>query len=77
MKKQNCKRRMLGSGTAADERNGWIYAFLILVAASAIMLALRLAGRPFLVPEFEIALIYFPTILSGIIAGYVALKTPK
>jgi hypothetical protein len=59
------------------EKESWIYAFLILLAASAIMLALRLSGREFLVPEFEISLIYFPTVLSGIIAGYVALKSPK
>lgn len=68
---------MSGSKTATDERGSWAYAFLILLAVSAIMLALRLAGRQFLVPEFEIALIYFPTVLSGIIAGYVALKSPK
>jgi hypothetical protein len=68
---------MSGSETAADERKSWVYAFLILLVASAIMLALRVAGRPFLVPEFEIAMIYFPTVLSGIIAGYVALKSAK
>jgi hypothetical protein len=68
---------MQGSETAADERKSWIYAFLILLAASAIMLALRLTGREFLVPEFEVALIYFPTVLSAIIAGYLSLKSPK
>jgi hypothetical protein len=77
VKKQNCKRRVQGSETAADERNSWIYAFLILLATSAIMLALRITGRQFLVPEFEIALIYFPTVLSAIIAGYVSLKSPR
>jgi hypothetical protein len=38
------------------------------------MFALRLTGRQFLVLEFEVALIYFPTALSGIIAAYVTLK---
>jgi hypothetical protein len=68
---------MPGSETATNESGSWTYAFLILLAVSAIMLAVRLAGRQFLVPEFEIALIYFPTVLSGIIAGYVALKSPR
>jgi len=38
------------------------------------MFALRLTGRQFLVLEFEVALIYFPTALSGIITAYVTLK---
>jgi hypothetical protein len=60
---------MAGSGTRADE-TAWIYAFVILALASLAMLALRLSGKEFLVLEFEITLIYFPTMLAGIIAAY-------
>jgi hypothetical protein len=65
---------MAGSATNSDEKTAWVYAFLILLLVSIAMFALRLTGRQFLVFEFEVALIYFPTALSGIIAGYVTLK---
>jgi hypothetical protein len=65
---------MADSATNSDEKSAWIYAFLILLLVSIAMFALRLTGRQFLVFEFEVALIYFPTFLSGIIAGYVTLK---
>ena len=68
---------MSGSSTAADEKNAWIYAFVILLIVSMAMLGLRLSGKQFLVPEFEITIIYFPTVLSGIIAAHVTLKAPK
>jgi hypothetical protein len=65
---------MAGSETNSDEKTAWVYAFLILLLVSLAMFALRLTGRQFLVLEFEVALIYFPTALSGIIAAYVTLK---
>ena len=65
---------MAGTATNSDEKTAWIYAFLILLLVSIAMSALRLAGRQFLVFEFEVALLYFPTALSGIIAAYVTLK---
>lgn len=65
---------MVGSGNTSDEKNAWIYAFAILLLVSVAMLALRLAGKQFLVVEFEIALVYFPTILSGIIAAYMMMS---
>jgi hypothetical protein len=68
---------MTGSATASDEKSSWIFAFGILLVVSVAMLALRFSGRQFLVLEFEIALIYFPTVLSGIIATYVNLKGAK
>jgi hypothetical protein len=61
---------MTGSASTSDEKNAWTYAFIILLVVSIAMLTLRLAGKAFLVVEFEIALVYFPTILSGIIALY-------
>jgi hypothetical protein len=68
---------MSGSATATDEKNAWIYAFVILFIVSMAMLGLRLSGRQFLVTEFEITIIYFPTVLSGVISAYVTLKGPK
>jgi hypothetical protein len=65
---------MAGSATPSDERTAWIHAFLVLFLISIVMLALRLTGRQFLVLEFEVALIYFPTALSGVITAYVTMK---
>jgi len=65
---------MADSAAESDEKTSWIYAFLILLSVSVAMLALRLTGRQFLVLEFEVAVIYFPTALSGIVAAYLTLK---
>ena len=65
---------MAGSATNSAEKTAWVYAFLILLLISLAMFALRLTGRQFLVVEFEVALIYFPTALSGIIVAYVTMK---
>ncbi len=65
---------MADSATNSDEKTAWICAFLILLLISLAMIALRLTGRQFLVLEFEVTLIYFPTALSGIIAAYVTMK---
>ena len=47
---------------------------MILLIISAAMLATRLMGKEFLVLDFEIALIYFPTVLAGIAAAYVSIR---
>jgi len=65
---------MTGSASTSDEKKAWTYAFLILLIISATMLATRLMGKEFLVLDFEIALIYFPTVLAGITAAYVTIK---
>jgi hypothetical protein len=65
---------MAESAIKSDEKTAWTYAFLILLLVSAAMIVLRLAGKQFLVFEFEVALIYFPTALSGMIAAYVIMK---
>ena len=65
---------MTGSASVSDEKTAWNYAFIILLLVSVAMLALRLTGRQFLVAEFEIALVYFPTILSGLIVAAMKLK---
>jgi predicted tellurium resistance membrane protein TerC len=65
---------MAGSATTLDDEKAWVYAFAILLLVSVAMLALRLSGRQFLVLEFETSLIYFPTVLSGIVAAYVTMN---
>ena len=68
---------MADSASASDEKRTWVYAFLILLAISAAMLTMQLMGKEFLVLEFQIALIYFPTVLAGITAAYVSIKRGK
>jgi hypothetical protein len=65
---------MEDSASTSDEKKAWTYAFLILLIVSAAMLATRLTGREFLVLDFEIALVYFPTVLAGIAVAYVSIK---
>jgi hypothetical protein len=77
VKKQHSRRKDNASATKSDEKNSWLYAFVILLIASAAMLLLRFSGQAFLVPEFETALIYSPTVLAGIITAYVTMKGPK
>ncbi len=62
------------ASTAFDERKSWIYAFLILLIISIIMLTMRVLGKEFLVLEFEVALVYFPTVLAGAAAAYLTVK---
>jgi hypothetical protein len=65
------------SATALDERKAWIYAFAILLIISVTMLIMRVLGKEFLVLDFEVALIYFPTILAGVTAAYVTARAAK
>ena len=58
---------MAASESAIEARRPWIYAFLILLAASLWVLTMRLINTPFLALDFEVSLIYIPTILAGII----------
>lgn len=68
---------MPASATALDERKAWIYAFAILLIISVTMLIMRVLGKEFLVLDFEVALIYFPTILAGVTAAYVTARAAK
>jgi hypothetical protein len=77
VKKQHSRRKDDASATKSDEKNSWLYAFAVLLVTSATMLLLRFSGQAFLVPEFETALIYSPTVLAGIITFYVTMKGPK
>ncbi len=61
---------MAESGNPPDERKLWLYAFGILLLVSLWLLALRLFNSAFLALDFEVTLVYLPTVLAGIIALY-------
>jgi len=65
---------MAASDTQSEERRPWIYAFLILLLVSLWALTMRLIKNPFLALDFEVSLVYLPTVLAGIIVFQVARK---
>jgi hypothetical protein len=65
---------MAASNSQSDDRRPWIYAFLLLLLASVVMLAMRLMNTPFLALDFEVSLVYLPTVLAGIIVWQVGRK---
>jgi len=65
---------MAKSDSQREELRPWIYAFLILLAVSLWMLTMRLLNAPILALDFELALIYLPTILAGVIVFQVGRK---
>ncbi|MGA2627769.1 MAG: hypothetical protein ABSF63_12040 [Candidatus Bathyarchaeia archaeon] len=68
---------MTDSASQAEDKKTWSYAFIILLLVSIWMLLMRLMNSPFLALDFEISLVYLPTVLSGIIAFYVAKKQTR
>lgn len=67
-------RIMHTQGTRLTEEKGWRLAFLVLVLISLVTALLRVSGVPFLILEFELSLIYLPTILAGLILAVVRRK---
>lgn len=61
---------MTASETRSDERKSWLYVFVILLLVSFWLLVLRLLNLSFLVLDFELVVVYIPTILAGIIVVY-------
>ncbi len=57
-----------------DERRLWFYAFVVLLLVSLWILAMRLFNSAFLALDFEVTLVYFPTVLAGVITLYLSLK---
>jgi hypothetical protein len=58
------------SRSAAPERESirhWRYALILLATVSAFFLALRFSGRAFTAPEFEILVIYVPTVVCVLV----------
>lgn len=47
---------------------------MVLVLISLVTALLRVSGVPFLILEFELSLIYLPTILAGLILAVVRRK---
>jgi len=58
---------MVASETPSGEKKSWLYAFVILLLVSSWMLSMRILNIPFLMLDFEVVVIYVPTILAGII----------
>jgi hypothetical protein len=59
----------LSPSVGPDEESvkDWGYALILLAAVSAFFLALRFSGRAFIAPEFEILVIYVPTLACVLI----------
>ncbi len=77
--KGNAKKRnysLAASHDPADERKLWLFAFVILLLVSLWVLILRLYNSAFLALEFEVTLVYLPTVLAGVIALYLSLTKP-
>jgi hypothetical protein len=55
------------SGPEAEAAKYWRYALILLIAVSSFFLALRFSGRAFIVADFEILIIYLPTVLCALV----------
>ena len=55
------------SGIGAEASKYWRYALILLIAVSSFFLALRFSGRAFMVVDFEVLVIYLPTLLCAVI----------
>jgi hypothetical protein len=55
------------SGPERDAANHWGYALILLIAVSSFFLTLRFSGRAFITPDFEILVIYVPTVVSVLV----------
>jgi TRAP-type C4-dicarboxylate transport system permease small subunit len=69
---------LAASPKSEDEAKLWVFAFLILLAVSSLILAMRVMKSAFLALDFEVMIVYLPTALAGAIALYLFLRTkPK
>ncbi len=68
---------MVTSESASDERKTWTYAFVILLLVSSWILVMRLSNNPFLAQDFEITVVYLPTVLAGIIVLSLLVKSGR
>jgi hypothetical protein len=55
------------SGPEAEAAKYWRYALILLIAVSSFFLALRFSGRAFTVADFEILVIYLPTVVCALV----------
>ncbi|MGA2971320.1 MAG: hypothetical protein ABSE39_01705 [Candidatus Bathyarchaeia archaeon] len=66
---------MAVSPNSTDERRLWLFAFLILLLVSLWILTMRLLNGAFLALDFEVTIVYLPTVLAGMIVLYLFLRT--
>jgi TRAP-type C4-dicarboxylate transport system permease small subunit len=65
----------MGTSSPQDEeRKPWAYAFAVLLIVSACMIILRVMSNPFLALDFEVSLVYLPTVLAGAIVLHLTRK---
>ena len=55
------------SGPEAEATKYWRNALILLIAVSSFFLALRFSGRAFMVVDFEILVIYLPTLVCALV----------
>jgi hypothetical protein len=55
------------NGPEAEATKYWCYALILLIAVSSFFLALRFSGRAFTVADFEILIIYLPTVVCALV----------
>ena len=55
------------SGLEAETSKHWRHALALLIVVSSIFLALRLSGRAFTVVDFEVLVIYLPTLVCALV----------
>jgi hypothetical protein len=61
----------VGNILLQEERKAWFYATGVMLVISMVILILRLSSIIFFTMEFEIALVYIPTIVLIAISTYV------
>jgi hypothetical protein len=54
-------------GPESEATKHWGYALILLIAVSSFFLALRFSGRAFTAPDFEILVIYVPTVVCVLV----------
>ena len=55
------------SGPEAEATKYWRNAYILLIAVSSFFLALRFSGRAYTVADFEILVIYLPTVVCALV----------
>lgn len=63
--------------TVVDERRSWISALVILLLVSLWMLTMRFMNSAFLMLDFEVSIVYFPTVLAALVVLYLSLRSPS
>lgn len=62
------------SVTEFDEGRTWISAFVILLLVSIWMLSMRIMNSAFLMLDFEVTIVYLPTVLAAVVVAYLSLR---